>query len=1805
MTTNINLNLNQSPYFDDYDETKDFHQVLYKPAVAVQARELTQEQTIMRNQLKRFGDHVFANGSKVTGGELTLNLDYEYVKLQQQYNLTNINVATFAGKTVVGSQSGTKALVLNTTAIDATTGDPDTIFVKYITGGALTDVVQGIDVTAGGNGFLSTPTVTITGGGGTGATATAVVANGAVYAIDITDGGAGYTSIPTVTISGGSGTGTQAVATLTTSPAFLGGERISATDSSVSALAAASLPTGTGSSVSINSGVFYVNGNFINIDKDTLILDKYTNTPSYKVGIQVVASIVSSGDDTTLLDNAQGSYNYAAPGADRLKFELSLTKKTIDSTDDIDFYELLRSNEGIKEKDIKIPIYTVLEESLARRTFDESGSYTVRAFNVQLKDDPNDTSKFIFRLDPGKAYVEGLEFETIISSDLIVDKAREFEHVNNFDRLIQYGNYVTVKDYSGLFNITEHATVDLHNAVHSAIVTTSPTTYVNTKIGTAKVRAIDYVSGVGAVQVFNMYLYDIKMSSSNFESIESIVIPESPLSGAVTLNAKSNIDDSGKVGGVAGGNVILFESTFNNMVFQLPQDTIKTIRDSSGNVDTSYTTKRVFENVTFTSGQATLSSAGATETFFGTGALSDNNKREYYTTTVRTAGTSGLVVGDQVAFDGGGQTVTVNGPTNTTVTFNDNTGTSSFTADIIATINIDVKTEKTKLFVKNKEVAIAAPNTTALDFDSLNLADAHSIKAIYDSGNIGTDAVAPTLTVVNATGTFIPGEIITGGTTGATGTVIDHTVATTVTFVVTSGTFAGTETITGGTNSYTATMAGLATGDTDIKSSYTLDTGQRDNFYDHGRIQLTGTAPTGRILVIFDYFTHSGTGYLSADSYTGSAGYDNIPAYTSPVTGARVELRDCIDFRPRRQDGGTAIQNVEIPIPNTNWSADYSYYLPRVDTVYLSRSRTFGVNKGVSSLGTTPPKRLDGTMDLYTVYIPAYTFNASDVVTEYVENKRYTMRDIGRLEKRIQHIEYYTSLSLLEKEAEALDIKDTAGLDRFKNGILVDGFMGHSVGNVLSADHKCSIDFEKQIMRPPFVSNNTDIIYDSAASTGVQKTGDLVTLPFTVTPVISQTVASKAINVNPFAVLAWIGNVELDPPSDNWIDTATRPEVIVNLQGENSGWEQLVGLGFGSQWDDWRQVGTGFGEERIVSINRRIQGANQFRAQAGVAAAVGAWGIRLVTTETVERDTLHLRRGIQNTITGTNTVRNSIGDRIVDVSIVPFIRSRTLTISVTGMKPNTRVYPFFDGEAISAYCTPLGGSLADAVYTDEAGSIAGLTYAIPNSDALRFRTGERQFLLVDNTAGDLVTASTYGMTIYQAQGMLQTKENVIVSTRVPRIERGGMGSATDSRIGTETFVRNHVGGWYDPLAESFLIDNTLHPDGVFISDVDLYFKSKDTDGLPVSIQIRTTTNGYPTRVIVPFTHVNKLPADVNISEDASVATKFTFPSPVFLKPGEYALVVLSNSLKYESYISEVGENIIGTNRKVSEQPYAGVLFKSQNASTWTADQNQDMTFKINRNKFTIDATAQAVFKDEAAAADVKADMIHLTPQEIRNSGTNIAWGVRMTDGGTNVLAADYTDVIQGTNHPLPAQQKIGTAAGTYVARATLTSTSDKISPIIDTARNSVITIENIVNNLSTNETKSSGGDSLARYVTRRVNLKDGFDATDLTVFVSCNRQAGTNISVYYKILSQFDSDTFDNRPWQLMGETTNTITVSGSDQDSEYLELQFDPAGSNTNYTSSGVVYNSFKVFAVKIVMNSITTSTVPLLKDLRVIALA
>ena len=808
------------------------------------------------------------------------------------------------------------------------------------------------------------------------------------------------------------------------------------------------------------------------------------------------------------------------------------------------------------------------------------------------------------------------------------------------------------------------------------------------------------------------------------------------------------------------------------------------------------------------------------------------------------------------------------------------------------------------------------------------------------------------------------------------------------------------------------------------------------------------------------------------------------------------------------------------------------------------------------------------------------------------------MRDIGKLEKRISNVEYYTSLSLLEKDAEALDIKDAAtGLDRFKNGILVDGFNGHSVGNVLNPDYQCSIDFDDKILRPRFISNIVDVQYKEEASTGVAKTGDCITLPYNIIPFVKQPIASKAVNINPFAVLAWVGTVDLTPPNDNWIDTSTNPEVVVNLQGENDAWSSLVGLAFGTQFNDWQTLGTG--RERVVAQSGSFRRGNAIQVN-----------------QTVEREVTQTRTGIRNEITGVDTVRNSIGDRVVDVSVIPFIRARNITVNVTGMKPNTRVYARFDGEDVNVYCTPNGGTLGGAIFTDDAGSISGLVFNLPCPDfaleqdpqLLVFRTGERQFLLTDDVNGDLQTANTFADSMFQAQGLLQTNENVILSSRVPRLHVGDMGSAEEAIVTTRRFDRDVVIGWAapprrDPLAQSFVVDAGLYPDGVYISDVDLYFKAKDTGNIPVNISIRSTEAGFPTQLVAPFSDVSKAPSQINTSNDGSVATNWAFPSPVYLAPGEYALVVLSNSSAYECFLAQLGQNILGSTRKVSKQPATGVLFKSQNASTWQQDQNQDLTFKINRCKFTISGTHEAVFQN-VTPTTMKMDVMQLSTQEVIPDTTNLTWAVRTTDQSQNVLSSSYANLVQNKNQAFEDQQHITTTAGSFLARATLTSTNEHITPVIDTGRMGVIAVENIINNDTTDEAdKASGGNAIAKYISRRVTLTDGFDASDLTVFLTMNKPAGTNVYVYYKILSAYDASSFDDRPWKLMLQTSQTNTVALTDD--EMTEYQFDPSTTTIEYVDGSVTYKTFKIFAIKIVMTSTNTTRVPRIQDMRAIAMA
>ena len=1250
-----------TPYYNDYDETKNFYSVLFRPGFAVQARELTQLQTILQKQVQRFGDHVFKNGSIVTGAQISTS-SATALNLSSQYLGSDITVTNFDRK-YVNNTTNTTSTIASAFVLTTETGTTPVLMVKYITGDEF-------------------------------ANDTINAANSSNFAV----------------VSG---------------------------------------PQGTGSVASISEGVMFVDGYFARVADQTIILDKYSTTPSYRVGLELNKTIVSPTSDTSLLDPALEASNYQAPGATRYKLDLVLAKRILTSTDDSQFIELLRVENGIIKNIIKYPIYSELEKTLARRTNDESGSYTVRPFNIRLRDHANTTPNselFTVSLSPGKAYVQGFEYELVSQLDLTNERSRTTSNVNNYPLSLNYGNYVVCTNANstggatatGFFKIDDSGIgpqlVDLHSVIRSSINTNNSTVYAATKIGTARVVSVDYdsASNTQNSQTYNyrVYLNDLTFSNitgtifANTSNDRIVLADIANLAAAQTVSAVANaytgaiiriangslsgltrtivnydgstrtaildsnlsitlvsanadrwsIDFSAKdinsyanivagttttpvsIGGSmdvstlskvtnpltanTSGLTQITDPKFNKYLFELPQNYIAT-----GISDQTYDYFKVLQTaVTFTSGVTSAISAGAGEVFLSNGTQSSTQTLENFIVIIRdnqgsTIGANGSIL----PFTPTGASIVVNNggtPTATFTAYRANT----FTADILAKVTINSGTkinEKLKTFISSNsthiltqggtanatfanvsvysavgQVHLSNPNKTPGLKDSLYTSDVYQIDKIYD---IGTAAF-------------------------------------------TSGT---------ALSAYT-----------DITPRYSIDTGQRDDHYDHGGITfLPGySPPTGNVVVCFSYFKHEsgssdGLGYFSVDSYPF---YANIPQYTSASSGETYDLRDCIDFRPRRQDNsntspGYTLQNFRIGLPNEEFSADYQYYLARRDKVVLSKDRVFQVIQGVPSLNPVSPREPEGSMVLYNLTVPPYTASPANVIIKFVENKRYTMRDIGAIEKRVENLEYYTALNLLEKDTEVMSVKDVNGLDRTKNGILVDSFKGHSIGDVRNLDYKCSIDFRTEELRPQTNTNAHFLDYDFSTSTAVVYNSGLVTLPFTEEAMITQNVASQTVTVQPYLFARFVGSVYMIPESDWYFEKYELPDVNINYSGENDGYSSLQSAltgavsTFDTEFGHWETRSTG---AEIVTSEINEQGRNGLQI----------WENGVNRTTTVG--------GFQNGFlrrSSFDQISQVVNDRVVNLGVTPIMRQIDIDFVGTSLKPRKVVYYYFDDVNVTGF----------------------------------------------------------------------------------------------------------------------------------------------------------------------------------------------------------------------------------------------------------------------------------------------------------------------------------------------------------------------------------------------------------------------------------------------------------------------------------------------------------------------------------------
>ena len=1964
-------NLNVSPYFDDFDANNDYYKVLFKPGYPVQARELTTLQSILQNQIEKFGQHFFKEGSKVIPGNTAYNAFYYAVELNNTY--LGVPVSAYAGQLIgtkiTGQTSGVTAVVEKILSPNESERGNITLYVSYI-------------------------------GSNTQNNATKEFSNGESLSSN-------------TTISSG----------------LLGNTTIAA--GTPFAITVANNATSTGSAFSITEGVYFIRGQFLNVNSETLILDQYTNNPSYRVGLFVNEEIINADIDASLNDNSQGFNNYSAPGADRLKISTTLLKKSLNDFNDNNFVELATIKDGVLRTLKQSSDFTnIIGDELARRTYAESGDYYVFPFDVSVKESLNDglgnrgifnagqftyagstpsSDLAIYQISPGKAFVKGYEIETISPTFLDLPKPRTTKTLEN--QSLNYNTGPTLK----LNRVYGSPTIGIGNtyvlSLRDQRVGSAQTTAPGKEIGVARVYDFKLESGSYSTSnantnQWNISLYDIQTitevtvneqitltiptfvkgnssgatgflkdavssskslvlyeTSGNFIPNESLtfngILDNGRVSTAVTSYGISDIKSvygivgsastftadtiqstaysvgiatisiySGGIGGISTvtssnpqfpgtiikpGNLVQYtDSTLPNKVYArvvsvgatvvtitnvqavpgvassiLPSSALSVTdlqiltTDLEVSTDNTLYTKLPKNNIS----SVDLTNASLTIRKSFTVNISGNQlstpvdagtneaflpfDEERYLL-IRSDGTTEVLTSDKFVFTSGSTQLQIY-----------NLGSNDTGATLVTTLT--KSKPKSKIKRKNRVNSILIdksiyshsgigttttndglvygnyPYGTRVQDEkiSLNVADIINIQGIYES--LGTSSPsAPTIVLSSISGPstktsdLIIGEKFVGQTSGAIGICAERLTDSQISFILKNQNgFKEGETVIFEESKVSAVITTLNSPSSNVSSNFTFGNGQKGTFYDYGYITRKSKiqAPSKKLKVYFTngYYESSDDGDITTTNSYGT--FD----YSKEIQSIDVARNtDIIDIRPKVSDY-TVTSGARSPLEfygrtfNSSGNsaanilasdelilASFSFYLGRIDRIYLSKDGRFQIKFGTPGEKLTRPDVIDDSLEVAAITLPPYLYNVSQASIEFLQHKRFTMADIKKIEDRVKSLEYYTSLSLLESNTSNLFVSDAQGLNRFKSGFFVDNF-STLLPQENSVEFKNSIDFKNNELRARHYTNSIDLIpgpvinvdptedlaFAAVEGNNIRKTGDIITLDYSEVEWLKQTFATRRESVTPFLISFWQGSLELSPASDTWVDTVRLDAKIINVEGNFDSTMQLAvrtlnvdpQTGFApTVWNAWETVWTGSSTSSSTSSwTETSNSSNTWGTGGWVNGGTGTaslWQEDFSTTTTFQETTTTTTLTGTASRTGTTSFvteqfeNTSVGDRVVSRNIVPYMRSRNIEFVAKKVKPLTQLYAFFDGVDVTKYCIPklleigmisgsfqvgekvigtsrptgLGPNLetlhpsisfrvaqsnhkegpynlptitySENPYTSQvlqptysstsdilnidtfslatqfqggysgwvesdmilvgetSGAQATITnlrlisdlsatligsFFVPNPNILdnpRFETGNKVFTLVNNNLNDQNAATTIAEEGFVSDGTIETVQENIVSVRNARIQNkqefesravsSTSSSTSGGAIGSDTSSTTSFVGWYDPLAQSFLVEDET---GIFLTRCDVFFSSKDDNDVPVTFQLRTMQNGYPTQKVLPFSEITLDPAQINISADSSIATSFVFKSPVYLEGGsDYCICLASNSTKYSVYISRIGENDLLTQTYISNQPYLGSLFKSQNASTWEASQWEDMKFVLYRADFLSNGNAE-YYSPELSSGNGQIPTLLPNSLNTNSRRIKVGLGVTLQDSGLtlgNTVSQYGTNAtgnyVGGAGIAYTTLNIINAGIGYTPSSGSLTFNNVNLTTITGSGRNGTANIT-ISNGVAVGATISNGG----------------------------------------------------------------------------------------------------------------------------------
>lgn len=588
---------------------------------------------------------------------------------------------------------------------------------------------------------------------------------------------------------------------------------------------------------------------------------------------------------------------------------------------------------------------------------------------------------------------------------------------------------------------------------------------------------------------------------------------------------------------------------------------------------------------------------------------------------------------------------------------------------------------------------------------------------------------------------------------------------------------------------------------TDSSQSYAslfdLDNGRKDNYYANGKLlYLADSAPPAMrqagggdgVRVRYTHFQHSGgNSFFDKTSYDGQVDYEDIPVHTYR-NGTQIRLTDALDFRPTADNqGGFETSNGgsinELPKPSGVTDLNVSYYIPRADKLTIDKNGQLNYIKGTSSYKPTPPETPPGEMPLFEVYLGANTLNSDDLTIRRIEHKRYTMSQIGLLEKRLARLEEITTLSLLEQKADNFQVFDGAGNNRLRAGFVVDNFTSHAQTDFRNIDHRAAIDLNSGVVYPRKVERTLDLLYDSDINNAITKDfileGGMIVPTYEEEDYMENQYASGAFQLNAFQVNTYQGTIDMVPSSDTWYETIYASKKSVTFNGSSI----IDDNSF--KWNDWEfnWKGKSLEELQVGDIINKIESSSGRKSTASFNVVEN-----IQIQETYDKNIL------------------------VREDSIPRMRSKLIRFRATGLQANSKLYAFFNDVPVDNWVRTEDFSSIDfktefnndveygntqykatqhpdgksQLTSDDNGVCEG-SFFLPSTPTENFLCGAGKFELRNVSGLGNQDYSSRAVANYVAAGTLQTFERHYTSTRIVHIEG-------DNEIYTSPIIKKSSSG---------------------------------------------------------------------------------------------------------------------------------------------------------------------------------------------------------------------------------------------------------------------------------------------------------------------------------------------------------------------------------------------------------------------------